>query len=139
MQNNSLPKEKLIVEEKSYLLNALVSLTFLLCLEDVRVGLSGGVPAELMLWLKLSILGTGFGKTGGGTADGILVEVVAVFNFGGNCVGVVNFGGPTFVGVVNFGGTVGAPIFTVPGLGATGGGIFAGGSITRASSLNGSG
>jgi hypothetical protein len=68
-----------------YLLKALVSLTFRLCREDDNVGLSGGDVLELIFWLKLSVLLTGFGKVGGVTVDGvILLDPVGMDNFDGN-------------------------------------------------------
>lgn len=70
----------------TYLLKALVSLTFLLCREDDNVGLSGGDMLELMFWLKLSVLLTGFGKAGGVTCVGgiVLLGPVEIDNFDGN-------------------------------------------------------
>lgn len=119
----------------TYLLNALVSLTFLRCREDAAVGLSGGDVLALMFWLRLSGLLTGFGKTGGGRVGVNLVGAVGVLIFGGSWAGGANFkAGPLLVGVTNFWST-----FVEPGFGATGGGIFVGGGMARASSLNGSG
>lgn len=68
----------------TYLLNALVSLTFLLCLEGVVVGLSGGEVLALIFWLTLSVLAAGLGKTGGGNAGVGLLGAVGVLIFGGN-------------------------------------------------------
>lgn len=67
------------------MLKALVSLTFLLCREDANVGLSGGDVLELIFWLKLSVLLTGFGKAGGVTVGAALLGPVGgMDNFDGN-------------------------------------------------------
>ena len=104
------------------MLKALVSLTFLRCREDVAVGLSGGggeLAFALIFWLKLSGFVRGFGNTGGGRLGVNLIGTpVGVLVLEDNCPGGANFN---------------------DGFGATGGGIFVGGGIARASSLNGSG
>lgn len=117
----------------AYLLKALVSLTFLLCLDEFEVGLSGGDVLELILWLKLSVLLTGLGKTGGVVDALVLLGPVWIFNFDGNVIGTT-FEDELFVEFASFCKTL-----VDPGLGATGGGILVGGGIVRVSSLKGSG
>lgn len=117
----------------AYLLKALVSLTFLLCLDEFEVGLSGGDVLELILWLKLSVLLTGLGKTGGVVDELVLLGPVWIFNFDGNVIGTT-FEDELFVEFDSFCKTL-----VDPGLGATGGGILVGGGIVRVSSLKGSG
>lgn len=117
-------------EGDTYLLKALVSLTFLLWRTEDSVGLSGGEVLELIFWLKLSVLLTGFGKVG--TITGVaLLGPVGVFNFDVNEVRGIYLGGGQLAIFDILG--------RILGLGATGGGIFVGGGIARLSSLNGSG
>lgn len=116
----------------AYLLKALVSLTFLLWRTEECVGLSGGEVLELIFWLKLSVLLTGFGKVG--TITGVvLLGPVGIFNFDVKGITGVNLEGGQLAEIVDTFGKI------LVGLGATGGGIFAGGGIVRLSSLNGSG
>lgn len=74
---------------------------------------------------------TGFGKVG--TITGVaLLGPVGVFSFDVNELTGVNFGGGQLAETFALGRIL-------EGLGATGGGIFAGGGIALLSSLNGSG
>lgn len=107
-----------------------MSLTFLLWRTEECVGLSGGEILELIFWLKLSVLLTGFGKVG--TITGVMLVPVGVFIFDVNEFTGVNLGGGQLV-------EFDALDRILEGLGATGGGIFVGGGIARLSSLNGSG